>query len=157
MAILASLKLMNRSEVPLSLLRELMGDSADSYVGRLMELKVVEAVRIGRGFRLSILDSPELEPFISFIRGGVDEESFVKALIEAARKVANPATGYADLGEVARVVCGRLGITQGEFLNELTKVLGRLRGRVIMAGGGSLRVRVGSNYYGLIKVVGDVK
>jgi hypothetical protein len=76
---------------------------------------------------------------------------------EGVRKMANPLSGYADIGDLVKYIESRLGVPTREAEEFLVKTIRLHRNRFVFAHGGSRRLRVGSSYYGLVKVVNDAE
>jgi hypothetical protein len=126
----------------------------DAVITKLAGEGLLRLERVGGGYRVIIKYMPEVRGIYSFIiNPTVTTDDFVRELNNAITKYANPATGYADLGLVVRQVCGKLGISESEFDQMLIRVLRANGRRYVLSYGGSHRVKVGSGYYGLIKVV----
>ncbi len=143
--------------VRLSELRQVLSrriSNPDAVIGKLTEEGVFKMERVGGGFRVIIQYTPEVRGiYSSVVESMVAFDDFVKELNNAVMRYANPATGYADLGIVMKHVCSRLGIGELEFDQLFLKAI-RINGkRYVLSYGGSHRVKVGSSYYGLIKVV----
>jgi len=143
--------------VRLSELRQVLSrrvSNPDAVIGKLTEEGVFKMEKVGGGFRVIIQYTPEVRGIYSnVIELTISFDDFVKELNNAVIKYANPATGYADLGAVMKHVCGRLGIGELDFDQLFLKAI-RINGRrYVLSYGGSHRIRVGSGYYGLVKVI----
>ncbi len=143
--------------VRLSELRQVLSrriNNPDAVIGKLTEEGVFKMERVGGGFRVIIQYTPEVKGIYgSVVESIITFDDFIKELNNAIMKHANPATGYADLGVVMKYVCSRLGIGELDFDQLFLKAI-RINGRkYVLSYGGSHRVKVGSGYYGLVKVI----
>ena len=114
-------------------------------------------IKLGKGFRIEIPVSQCEETFQNiclkyFKSPNIDLTKFEEILDQAISKYANPITGYADLGKVIQEFV-RLGLSRDVFNELLVELLKVKRGKYIVIPGGSYRVKIGSAYYGLIKVI----
>ncbi|MGC8570146.1 hypothetical protein [Caldivirga sp.] len=143
--------------VRLSELRQVLSrriNNPDAVIGKLTEEGVFKMERVGGGFRVIIQYTPEVKGIYgNVVESIITFDDFIKELNNAIMKHANPATGYADLGVVMKYVCSRLGIGELDFDQLFLKAI-RINGRkYVLSYGGSHRVKVGSGYYGLVKVI----
>lgn len=145
------------ASVRLSELRDVLSrklEKPDDVIGQLINEGVFSIEKVGGGYRIVLNKTPEVDRAYRLLGYEVSLGEFKDALKRAIRELANPITGYADLGSVASKVCSILGISIGKFDEMLLELL-RMDGKsFILSYGGSHRVLVGSRYYGLIKVVG---
>ncbi|MEM4761580.1 MAG: hypothetical protein QW230_01210 [Thermofilum sp.] len=82
--------------------------------------------------------------------GQVSLEEFERELERALSRAASP-TGWAEVEEVARQVCARLGISRDEFYMHLLNLLESLPGRYELSPGGEEGVVLRGKLYGLIR------
>ncbi|MEM3943312.1 MAG: hypothetical protein QXJ59_04425 [Thermofilaceae archaeon] len=80
----------------------------------------------------------------------VSLEDFEKELDRALSITASPA-GWAELEEVARLVCPRLGITRDEFYERLTELIETSPTKYELSPGGVEGVVLRGKLYGLIR------
>ncbi len=132
-----------------------LGDGADEILSSLRDEGVLDIVKHGRGHSVVIKMTPEVVGVYRQILGDVevDMSTFVDILNSAIAEEANPVTRYTDLGRVRDRVCERLGIDYYTFDRLLLRALSKMRHKYVLAYGGTYRIRVGSQYFGLIKVV----
>ncbi|MEM4679969.1 MAG: hypothetical protein QXL98_03405 [Thermofilaceae archaeon] len=82
--------------------------------------------------------------------GRVALEEFKRELDRAIGEVASP-TGWAEMAEVRRVVCARLGISRYEFYERVTELIEASPSRYELSPGGEEGVVLGGKLYGLIR------
>jgi len=105
----------------------------------------------GRGRSVLLIDRETIDRVYLVLRPReyVDPLSVVTNCIG---KLRNPLTGYADLGSLINCVAEVLGTNTREAEDIVTRAYRSAPQRFVLAHGGSRRMRVGSSYYGLIKV-----
>ncbi|WP_243679970.1 hypothetical protein [Vulcanisaeta souniana] len=121
-----------------------------------MNIGKARVVRSGQGRSVMLMDREMMNRVNDLLtpREDVDPLTLVT---EGIRKLANPLSGYADIGDVIKYIEGRLNAPTKEAEELLIKVIKFHRGRFVFAHGGSRRLKIGSSYYGLIKVVSDAE
>lgn len=130
----------------------------ESVIRGLADDGTLKLERSGGGYRVIIQYTPEVKGIYSMVlEPEVTMNDFVKELNYAVAKYANPVTGYADLGLVMNYVCNKLKISESDFDRMLVKAIEANRRGYVLSYGGSHRIKLGLNYYGLIKVIHDAK
>ncbi len=125
----------------------------DGVVQYLININKAKIVKSGSG-RSVILTDKEMMNRINNLLTPKEDTDPLTVVVEGIQKLANPLSGYADIGDVIKYIESRLEIPTKEAEDFLIKVIKFHRGRFVFAHGGSRRLKIGSSYYGLIKVVG---
>ncbi|MGC8544145.1 MAG: hypothetical protein ACP5NQ_09390 [Vulcanisaeta sp.] len=125
----------------------------DGVVQYLININKAKIVKSGSG-RSVILTDKEMMNRINNLLTPKEDMDPLTVVVEGIQKLANPLSGYADIGDVIKYIESRLEIPTKEAEDFLIKVIKFHRGRFVFAHGGSRRLKIGSSYYGLIKVVG---
>ncbi|ADY02510.1 hypothetical protein VMUT_2318 [Vulcanisaeta moutnovskia 768-28] len=128
----------------------------DNVVQYLVDIGKAKVVKSGQG-RSVIFTDREMMNRVNSILTPREDVDPLTLVIEGIRKLANPLSGYADIGDVIKYIEGRLNVPTKEAEEFLVKVIKFHRGRFVFAHGGSRRLKIGSSYYGLVKVVGDAE
>ncbi|WP_054853663.1 hypothetical protein [Vulcanisaeta distributa] len=129
----------------------------EGVVQYLVNTGKARVVRSGQG-RSVILTDREMMSRVNNLLTPREDVDPLTLVIEGTRKLANPLSGYADIGDVIKYIEGRLNATTKEAEELLIKAIRFHRGgRFVFAHGGSRRLKIGSSYYGLIKVVSDAE
>ncbi|GAB6944425.1 hypothetical protein [Vulcanisaeta sp. JCM 14467] len=128
----------------------------EDVVQYLVSIGKAKVVKSGQG-RSVILTDREMMNRVNNLLMPREDVDPLTLVVEGIRKLANPLSGYADIGDVIKYIEGRLNIPTREAEDFLVKVIKFHRGRFVFAHGGSRRLKIGSSYYGLIKVVGDAE
>jgi hypothetical protein len=128
----------------------------DSVVQYLVNIGKAEILKSGSG-RSVLLTDKELMSRVNRLLTPKEDTDPLTIVLDGIRKLANPLSGYADVGEVIKYIEDRLEIPTKEAEEFLIKVIKFHRARFVFAHGGSRRLKIGSTYYGLIKVVGDAE
>ena len=123
----------------------------DELIKELSAKGKIGVQRHGAGYRVALMDAEEVGRVRAMLSPPKREDA-VKAIDDAIKQASNPITGYADIGQVIKLVAGRLGISQGDAEAILVKsMLGSKS--YILAYGGTHKIKIGSSYYGLVKKV----
>ncbi len=128
----------------------------DGVVQYLVNIGKAKVVKSGQG-RSVILTDEEMMSRVDNLLTPKEDVDPLTVLIEGVRKLANPLSGYADIGDIIKYIEGRLNVSTKEAEEFLVKVIKFHKGRFVFAHGGSRRLKIGSSYYGLIKVVSDAE
>ncbi len=124
----------------------------DGVVQYLVSIGKAKVVRSGQGRSVILIDR-EMMSRVNELLTPKEDVDPLTLVTEGIRRLANPLSGYADVGEVIKYVEERLKVTPEEAEEFFLKVVKFHRGRFVFAHGGSRRLKIGSSYYGLIKVV----
>ena len=128
----------------------------EDIVQYLVNIGKARVVKSGQG-RSVILTDREIMNRVNSLLTPREDIDPLMLVVEGIRKLANPLSGYADIGDVIKYIEDRLNVPTKEAEDFLVKVIKFHRGRFVFAHGGSRRLKIGSSYYGLIKVVGDAE
>ncbi len=126
----------------------------DGVVQYLININKAKVVKSGSGRSVILTDREMMNRINNLLTPKEDTDPFT-VVVEGIQKLANPLSGYADIGDVIKYIESRLEVPTKEAEDFLIKVIKFHRGgRFVFAHGGSRRLKIGSSYYGLIKVVG---
>ncbi|MFB6470219.1 MAG: hypothetical protein TU36_003150 [Vulcanisaeta sp. AZ3] len=128
----------------------------EGVVNYLVKINKAEILRSGSG-RSVILTDRELITAMNNLLIPREDVDPLAVVIEGIKKLANPLTGYADVGDLIKYIESRLGISTRETEDLLVRVIKFYRARFVFAYGGTRRLKMGSTYYGLIKVVSNAE
>ncbi len=124
----------------------------DGVVQYLVSIGKAEIVKSGLGRSVVLIDRELINKVNKLLTPREDIDPLA-VVIEGIRKLANPLSGYADIGDVIKYIEDRLEVSAKEAEELLIRVIKTHRARFVFAHGGSRRLKIGSTYYGLIKVV----
>ncbi|MEM1691013.1 MAG: hypothetical protein QXF05_05550 [Thermofilaceae archaeon] len=117
-------------------------------------LRIREAVKDLAVIRDAVIAlTQKVDELLALSRGRASRvtlEEFKRELDRAIGEVASP-TGWAEMAEVRRVVCARLGISRDEFYERVTELIEASPGRYELSPGGGEGVVLGGKLYGLIR------
>ncbi len=118
-----------------------VGGRPDELIKELSVKGKIGVQRHGAGYRVALMDAEEVGGRVRAMLSPPKREDAVKAIDDAIRQASNPITGYADIGQVIKLVAGgRLGISQGGDAEAiLVKSMLGSKSYILAYGGGPIR------------------
>ncbi|WP_238375189.1 hypothetical protein [Vulcanisaeta thermophila] len=124
----------------------------EDLLNKLISAGKAKLMRSGHGHSIVLTDR-ELIGRINTLLTPKEEVDPLGVIVEGIRRLANPLTGYADIGDLIKYIVDKLEINTKDAEDLLINIIRHHRRRFVFAHGGSKRLRIGSSYYGLIKVI----